>query len=96
MTTNANANHHWIFTCCLCADSPTFDGGRFLIEHLEAVHDMQRPIKIWRKEIAHIDARDWFQTDSELFDFESGVLVAGESHRLPRRGANGKIWRAKS
>lgn len=91
----ATANHHWIFACCLCADKPTFEGesaGAALIEHLEAAHGRQRPIKVRRQMTAHMDACDWFQTDNELFDLDNGALIATESLRLPRRGANKALW----
>jgi hypothetical protein len=89
----SDGNEHHIWQCDRCEGFPQWETARGFVDHLVAAHGMTEPIQVRREMLAHLDARDWFQTNYALYlPDDTNTLIGHESHRDPRRGSNAAAW----
>lgn len=92
----SDGNEHHIWQCDRCEGLPQFGTAREFVDHLVSAHGMAEPIQARREMTAHLDARDWFQTNYALYlPDDTKTLIGHESHRDPRRGSNAAAWGSK-
>lgn len=82
-----------VYVCERCDPRTVVTSSADLLTHLQDVHqiDAEAVRSLKGSMLAHMDARDWFQTDW-LFELDGQPLIV-KSERQQRRGSNRAAWR---